>query len=373
MTATGLGRVAPASAIETNAREAILIDADTGTVLFEKGADVSMPPASMSKLMTVYMVFQKLKNGALSLGDKFTVSENAWRKGGAKSGSSTMFLLPGEQPRVEDLLRGIIVQSGNDACIVIAEGVAGSEDAFAELMTEAGRQIGLTNSTFRNATGWPHPGHRMTARDLSILARRTIIDFPEYYRFYAETEFTHNKVRQTNRNPLLYKNMGVDGLKTGHTEEAGYGLVASAKRNDQRLILVVGGLDSRKQRSVEPQRLLEWGFRTYRNYTMFAAGEEVDVAEVWLGDKGRVPLLIERGVKLTLPRSARPSLQATVIYDNPVPAPVVKGAVIGKLRITADGMEPLEIPLAAGDDVNRLGFFGRMNSAMRFLLFGESG
>jgi len=368
-----LTAMAPADAAETIAREAILMDADTGTILLDKDADKSMPPASMSKLMTVYLVFQRLKEGALALDDTFIVSENAWRKGGAKSGSSTMFLLPGEKPTVHDLLRGIIVQSGNDACIVVAESLAGSEEIFADAMTAKGREIGLTGSTFRNATGWPHPEHRMTARDLAVLARRTIIDFPEYYHIYSELEFTHNKVRQRNRNPLLYKGMGADGLKTGHTSEAGYGLVASAKRGDQRLILVVNGLKSRRERSTEPQRLLEWGFRTYRNYALFNAGEQVDVAEVWLGDKGQVPLLIERDVTLTLARNARASLKATVIYDNPLPAPVSKGQEMAKLRITADGMAPLEIPLVAGDDAHRLGFFGRMNSALRFLLLGESG
>ncbi len=265
----------PAAAIGTIATAAIMIDATTGAVLFEKAADVPMAPASMSKIMTVYSVFERLRNASLFLDDTFWVSENAWRKGGARSGGSTMFLLPGKQVRVEDLLRGIIVQSGNDACIVVAEALASSELTFAEQLTERGRELGLTASTFRNSTGWPDPEHIMTPRDLATLALRTINDFPEYYHYYAEQAFKYNGIRQLNRNPLLYSSIGVDGLKTGHTKESGYGLTASAVRADRRLILVVNGLPSRKARRTESNRLLDWGFREFGNYALFKAGDKV--------------------------------------------------------------------------------------------------
>lgn len=362
--------VRPAAAIETVAREAILMDMETSTVLFEKNAHEPMPPASMSKLMTLYMVFERLKEGSLSLDDKFPVSENAWKRGGAKSGSSTMFLLPNSQVRVEDLLHGIIVQSGNDACIVVAEALAGSEAAFAEQMTRKAKELGLENSRFVNATGWPDPDHRMTAHDLAILAKQTIENFPEYYEFYAETEFTYNDIRQMNRNPLLYKGMGVDGLKTGHTENAGYGLTASAERDGRRLILVVNGLESKQQRSDEPQRLLEWGFREFRNYALFTAGETVENVPVWLGQQPTVPAVIGDDVKLTLARKHRDEMKATVVYESPVPAPITQGQQLATVRLTAPGMETRELPLYAAQDIERLGFFGRITAALEFLIWG---
>ncbi len=360
-------------AIETIAREAILIDIDTGETLLEKDADTSMPPASMSKLMTLYILFQRLRDGSVKLGDTFPVSENAWRVGGAKSGSSTMFLEPGKSVKVEDLIRGIIVQSGNDACIVVAENLAGSEAAFAEEMTATAREIGMMDSTFRNATGWPHPEHRMTARDLATLAKRTIIDFPEYYHYYNETEFTYNGIKQYNRNPLLYKDIGADGLKTGHTEEAGYGLTASAKRGERRLVLVVNGLPSKKSRTAEPERLLQWGLREFDNYALFKAGETVDTASVWLGKSKTVPLVITRDVKITLPRKARKKLKVTLSFQGPVPAPVAKGSEIAKVIVSAPGREPMEIPLIAGEDVELLGLFGRLVAAFNSIVWGRSG
>jgi serine-type D-Ala-D-Ala carboxypeptidase (penicillin-binding protein 5/6) len=363
----------PADAIETIAREAIMVDVDTGETMLEKGADVSMPPASMSKLMTLYILFQRLRDGSIKLDDTFTVSENAWRKGGAKSGSSTMFLVPGKKVKIEDLIRGIIVQSGNDACIVVAENLAGSEAAFAEEMTLRAREIGMTNSTFKNATGWPHPEHRMTARDLAILAKRTIADFPEYYHYYQETEFTYNKIKQHNRNPLLYKDIGADGLKTGHTKEAGYGLTASAKRGDRRLILVINGLKSKKARTIEPERLLQWGLREFNNYALFKAGETVDTASVWLGTSKTVPLIIDRDVKITLPRKSRKSLKVSVKFIGPIPAPIAKGTKVATLSIVAPGRETMEIPLTAGGDVEQLGLFGRLGAAFNSIIWGHSG
>ncbi len=355
----------PAQAIETKAREAILMDATTGAVLMEKAADVSMPPASMSKIMTVYMVFLRLKEGRLSLDDTLTVSEKAWRMGGSK-----MFVEVGEEVRVEDLLRGVVVQSGNDACIVLAEGLAGSEEAFAEEMTELARNIGMTGSSFTNATGWPDPGHRMTARDLATLARRTIQEFPDYYHYYSEREFVWSDIRQGNRNPLLYKTVGADGLKTGHTEEAGYGLTASAIQGDRRLILVVNGMESVRARSEESERLLRWAFREYDNYALFAANDTVDEAPVWLGEASTVPLVANQELVLTLTRSARKGMKVSVNYTSPIPAPIREGQELAQLVVTPSEGDPLSYPLYAGASVEQKGPFGRLVAAVEFLIFG---
>ncbi|MCB2102276.1 MAG: D-alanyl-D-alanine carboxypeptidase [Rhodobacterales bacterium] len=369
----GLSAALPAwAAVETPAREALLIDTRTGAVLLEKNAHDRMPPASMSKLMTVYMVMDELKEGRLSLDDTLPVSENAWEKGGFKSGSSTMALEPNTRVRVEDLLRGIIVQSGNDACIVAAEALSGSETAFAQAMTIRARELGLTDSTFRNATGWPDPEHRMTAWDLAALARRTIADHADYYHYYAEKTFTYNGIKQQNRNPLLYKDMGADGLKTGHTQESGYGLVGTVERDGRRLILVVNGLDSKKERASESERLLEWGFREFQNYDLFKAGETVTDAEVWLGDQATVPLVIEKDLTLTLKRRARRTMNVVVRYDQPIPAPFVKGDRLATLVISGKDMEPVEVPLVAGADVAQLGFVGRIGAALKYIVWGAS-
>lgn len=363
----------PAAAIEVVARQAILMDMTTGAVLFEKNADDPAPPASMSKLMTAYMVFERLRDGRLSLDDTFLVSETAWRKGGAKSGSSTMFLDPGKRVRVEDLLRGIIVQSGNDACIVIAEALAGSEQAFAEEMTRRGRQLGLRNSVFKNSTGWPDPGHEMSVRDLAILAKRTIEDFPEFYHYYSERNFTYNGIRQINRNPLLYKDMGADGLKTGHTKKSGYGLTGTVKRGDRRLILVVNGLPSKKARSREPKRLLEWGFREFKNYTLFTAGDVVAEADVWLGKDATVPLVIDKDLMITLARKSRPKMKVKAVFEGPIPAPVAMGTEIARLIVTVPGEEAVQVPLVAGAEVERLGLLGRLGAALKYILWGGAG
>jgi len=356
---------AAAATIETQAREAFLVDFDTGAVLLDKNADQLMPPSSMSKLMTAYMVFERLKDDRLSLDDELTVSEKAWRMGGSK-----MFVEVGKQVSVEDLLRGVIVQSGNDACIVLAEGLAGSEEAFADQMTARARELGMTQSTFRNSTGWPDPDHLTTARELAILAKRIILDHPEYYHYYAEKEFTWHDIRQGNRNPLLYRNIGADGLKTGHTEDAGYGLTASALQNERRLILVVNGLPSMQARADESDRLLSWGFREFDNYALFAAGDTVDEAPVWLGAEETVPLVIANDLKVTLPRSDRNGMQVAVVYDSPIPAPVPAGQEIAKLRVTWPGGVPVEVPLQAGSDVEQLGAFGRIAASVKFLLLG---
>jgi D-alanyl-D-alanine carboxypeptidase (penicillin-binding protein 5/6) len=368
--AASLTQAAAAIEIETDAREAILIDSATNAVLLSKNADVPMPPASMSKLMTAYLLFESLKEGRVSLDDKFRVSENAWQKGGAKSGSSTMFLPPNSEARVEDLIRGIIVQSGNDACIVVAENLAGSEEAFARRMTEKARALGMRNSNFANATGWPDPDQRMSAYDLAILAGSVLRDFPEYFHYYDEREFTYNGIRQSNRNPLLYNYPGADGFKTGHTEEAGYGLTATAERDGRRLILVINGLESNKARATESAKLLDWGFREFDNYALFKAGDTVEVAPVWLGVTPTVEMKITRDVFITMSRKARRNMKVTVKYASPIPAPIQAGQQIGTVSITAPDFDTIVVPLTAAADNNQLGMFGRLGAALEFILWG---
>ncbi|MDX1482969.1 MAG: D-alanyl-D-alanine carboxypeptidase family protein [Alphaproteobacteria bacterium] len=359
------GAIPTAAAIETTAKQAIMIDAETGAVLLEKNADQPVPPSSMSKMMTVYLVFERLKEKSLSMSDTFLVSRKAWKRGGSK-----MFVEVGKKVSVADLLRGVIVQSGNDAAIVLAEGLAGDEKSFAAQLNDKGREMGLTNSTFKNASGWPEEGHLMSVRDIATVSLRTIRDFPEYYKIYAEKTFTFNGIRQGNRNPLLYRNVGADGLKTGHTEAAGYGLAASAERNGRRLILVVNGLPSMRARSVESHRLMAWGFREFRNFTLYREGDTVDTADVWLGSAASVPLTVDRDVTLTLPRRARRTAKVVVSYTGPIPAPIRKGTVIAHLNITAPDIKPIRIPLKAGTDVDRLGLGGRLSAALRYLLWG---
>ncbi len=354
--------------VETSARHAIMIDMTTDSIVLEKEADTPMPPASMSKLMTVFMVFDRLKSGKLSLNDKFLVSRKAWRKGGSK-----MFVMVNTRVSVEDLLRGIIVQSGNDACIVIAEGIAGSEDAFAEMMTRRAREIGLTNSSFKNATGWPAEGHYMSARDIATLSMKLIRDFPEYYPIFAETSYTYGGIKQGNRNPLLYKDFGADGLKTGHTEASGYGLASSVERKGRRLVLVVNGLPSMRARSSESARLMDWGFRETASYALFRKGEEVDTADVWLGQSPKVKMLAGQDVVLTMPRTARRDMKVRAVYRNPVQAPIVAGAPVGRVVISSPGRKDLEIPLLAASSVERLGPSGRIGAAIQHLIWGKSG
>ena len=356
---------APVQAIETSAKQAILIDNTTGAVLFEKDADMLMEPSSMSEIMTIYMIFERLADGSLKLDDTLPVSEKAWRKGGSK-----MFVKVGDRVSVEDLLRGIIIQSGNDATIVIAEGLAGDEKSFAAEMTDWARELGMVSSTFTNASGWPDEDHRVTARDMALLAKLTIENFPQYYGFYSELEFTYNGIRQGNRNPLLYKNMGADGLKTGHTVNAGYGLTASAIRDGRRLILVINGLESTRKRAAEAARLINYGFREFGNYALFTTGEVVETADVWLGDKARVPLIVNSDLTVTLPRASRKDLKVAVVLNAAVPAPIQAGSEIAKLVISAPDIDPIELPLTAGESVQRLGMFGRIGAAISYLLFG---
>ena len=358
---------AAADPIETAAREAFIFDMNTGAVLLEKNADQLMSPASMSKLMTITMVFERLKDGTLNMEDTLPVSEKAWKKGGSK-----MFVEVDTRVSIGDLLRGIIVQSGNDACIVVAEGLGGSEEGFAEAMTSRARELGLEKSTFRNATGWPDPNHKMTARELALLAKHIIQDFPEYYTIFAEKDFTFSDIKQGNRNPLLYKDNGADGLKTGHTEESGYGLVGSSERDGRRIILVVNGLENAKERSRESERLMEWAFREFNNYALFKSGDIVDNARVWLGDKDVVPLTVESDLTVTLSRQARKSMTVKVVYNEPIPAPIIKGTPVAQLVVSGPEIETIAVPLVAMEDISRPGTFKRLTSAVEYLVFGPS-
>lgn len=354
--------------IETSAREAVMIDVTTGAVLLAKNADQRTPPSSMSKLMTVYMVFDKLKRGDLQMSDELPVSPKAWRMQGSK-----MFVMVNSQVKVEDLLRGVIIQSGNDATVVLAEGLAGTEEAFAEQMTRKAKELGMMGSQFKNASGWPEDGHYMTVRDIATLVQHIIKDFPEYYPIYREKEFTYNKIKQGNRNPLLYDQTGADGLKTGHTEAAGYGLAASVERNGRRLILVVNGLGSMQNRADETRRLMEWGFREFENYKPFRAGETVAEADVWLGSQKTVPLIVDQDVVATLPRRVRDNAKITLKYNGPLAAPIARGATVGKITIESPDSETIEVPVKAAASVERLGFMGRMSAALSYLLWGTAG
>lgn len=363
---------APAAAIETRAREAILIDASTGTVLFEHNADQRMPTASMSKVMTMYLVFEALESGQLALDDTLPVSEYAWRMGGSR-----MFVEVGDTVRVEDLVRGVIVQSGNDASVVLAEGLAGTEPAFAERMTARAAALGMTGSRFANATGWPDPDHYSTARDLALLAQALIDQFPQYYHYYSELSFaygvdqaTGEPIDQYNRNPLLRRDIGADGLKTGHTQEAGYGLTASAVQDGRRLILVVNGLDSETARAEEAERLLEWGFREFEKVDLFGADEVVQMAETWMGTPSQVPLVVGRDLHLSLRRGAAHQLDMVARVAEPVPAPIEAGRPIATLIVSVDGEVVQEVPLVAAQAVARQGFLGRVASAAGHLVFG---
>jgi D-alanyl-D-alanine carboxypeptidase (penicillin-binding protein 5/6) len=327
----------------------------------------------MSKVMTAYLVFSYLKEGRAKLEDELPVSENAWRTQGSK-----MFVPLGSRIKIEDLLQGMIVQSGNDACIVLAEGLAGSTGAFVEQMNQKAKEIGLKDSHFANVDGLPDPDHYMTARDLATLALRTIQDFPEYYHYYSEKEFRFHTVaanykevdiNQGNRNPLLYKDLGADGLKTGHTDEAGYSLLGSAKRGDRRVIVVLSGLPSMKARAQESERLIDWAFREFNNYQLFAKGDKVEDAEVWLGSEAKVPLTVDNNLIVTIPRKARRDMKVSVSYDKPVPAPVKKGQPVGKVVVTVPDMPAAEATLVAGADVGRMGALGRVAMAAAHLIW----
>ena len=355
-----------AAAFETTGKQIILYDMSTDTVLLEKNADMPMAPSSMSKIMTIYKVFEKLKDGDLSLNDKFKVSEKAWRKGGSK-----MFVKLNSRVKVEDLIRGVIVQSGNDATIVIAEGLSGTEGFFADELNKTAKDLGMLNSNFTNASGWPDSNHQTTARDLTKLAIATIQDFPEFYHYYEEKTFRFNNIRQNNRNPALYNDLGADGLKTGYTKAGGYGVTVSAVRGDRRLVLVINGLKSKKSRTNETERVLDWGFRNFRNYKLFDAGETVADGAVWMGNEVKIPLITEQKIVMTLSRKQRRNMKVKVLLNTPIPAPISKGVRLGSLKIDIPGREPLIHPIVSAGSVAKLSFLSKLKVTVKYLLWGE--
>ena len=362
------------SDVPTVAEYVFVTDFSSGRVLMEKQHDLSMKPASMAKIMTTYIVFDRIAEGSLALSDQFVVSEKAWKMGGSRS-----FLQAGRSYSLDELLHGVIIQSGNDAAVVIAEGISGSEENFVAEMNMTAKKLGMTKTRFTNATGWPHPDLTTTAEDLGILATAMIRNFPaetypDLYPIYEKKTYTLNKIKQGNRNPLLYgksaANNGVDGLKTGYTSESGYGLVASAERDGQRVIMVLNGMKSKKERSSESRRLMDFIFREYRNYNFFTAGEVIDQAEVWLGEARHVSLVLEDGFSKVLSRSERAKTELSVNWSGPVPAPITKGQKIGELVIKTEGKTTDTVPLLAAEDVRQLGMLDRIGEALKYLIFG---
>jgi len=364
---TLLGLTVQAIAIEVQAPQAYMVDLQTGTILLEKNPDQQMAPSSMSKIMTAHIVFERLKSGDIKLNDVLQVSEAAWRMGGSK-----MFVQVNSKVSIEDLLYGVIVQSGNDACVVLAEGLGGSESAFAEEMTRKAHEMGAKNSSFVNASGWPAEGHFSTAKDLALMAERTIRDFPkEYEKYYAVKEFSYNNIKQGNRNTLLYKNMGADGVKTGHSDAGGYGSVVSAKQGDRRLILVINGLPTMKTRDQEATTLMNWGFNYFKNYKIFGKGDVVDVADVWGGAEKTVQLVSGKDIVFTIPRTLRKDLNVKVTYNAPIAAPLKAGDEVGTIEITVPEKGVQKVPLLIGKDIKQAGFFQRINNSIHYLLYGK--
>ena len=351
--------------IGTLARQAFMVDPQSSTVLLFKEADKPMHPSSMAKMMTIYILFEEIAAGRVKLDTRFRVSERARNMGGSR-----MFVELGSEVAVEDLIKGMIVLSGNDACVVVAEGLSGNEDSFAERMTKRGRELGMSDTVFKNASGWPADGQWTTARDLAVLAWRTIEDFPKFYRYYAETNWTYNNIKQDNRNRLLKITPGTDGLKTGHTEEGGFGQATSAVRDGRRLILVVNGLGSMAERAQETSRVMEWGFRESTNTTVFRAGDTVVEAPVWLGAQDKVALVVARPVQITAPAGQAVTPRVVARFDGPLAAPIVKGTKVGIAAVTLPDGRVIEYPLEAGADVPRMGVVGRVTTMIQHYLFG---
>jgi serine-type D-Ala-D-Ala carboxypeptidase (penicillin-binding protein 5/6) len=344
------------SAFTTRAPRAILMDAETGAILFQQNADQLAPPASMSKLMTLAVLFRAIKSGRIKTTDEFTMSVNAWRNGGAPSGTSAMMVPVNMKVTINELIQGIAVQSGNDASMCVAEGMAGSEAAFARMMNEEARRIGLTKSTFANSTGLGDPNHMMTARELAMLARYTITEYPEFYPVFAQKDFLYRKHRFINRNPLLFANIGADGLKTGHIAASGYGLVGSAVQDGKRLIVVVNGLEKAEQRKDEAVRLLDWGFKSFSPVRVFDEGEIIGTARVWGGKTWYVPLAAKGPVMITLPKyPANQKLSAEIVYKAPLKPPVKKGDQVATLKVSSSSSASTELPLYAAEDVQKGG------------------
>lgn len=353
------------AAYETQSRAAILYDVETDTILFEKNADEALPPASMSKLMTLYMLFEALRDGRVTLDTTFSVSTKARLMGG-----STMFLDETDRPRVEDLIKGIVVQSGNDACVVVAEGLAGTEDAFARQMNQRAPDIGLTNSTFANSSGWPNPNHRMSVRDLATLASHIITEFPEYYGYFALEEFDfdgRSPSNRFNRNPVLGLGLGADGLKTGHTEEAGYGLVGSAKQGERRIVFVFTGLNSTAERRQEAEAMINWGFRQFLSRQLATAGTTIADIPVWMGDFQQISAVAKNDIDLLVPAVGQDTLETRVEYQTPLEAPIAEGDVVAELVVTARDMPEKRLPLVSDRNVARGGFLPRIRASSSVL------
>ena len=361
--------ISKAAEIDSSAEFAFVTDFGSGKVLMEKQPDALMKPASMAKIMTVYIAFERIADGSLSLDDTFLISEKAWRKGGSKT-----FVEVGKEVSVRDLLYGVVVQSGNDAAIAIAEGISGTEEGFAEEMNYVARTLGMENTVFRNSTGWPHLEQHTTARDLNILATALIREFPadkypELYPMFAEKDFTYNGIKQGNRNPLVYGTQGADGLKTGHTAESGYGLVGSAHRDGQRVVMVLNGMKSMKQRSSESRRLIDLMFREFKLYRFYDKDQPVDRANVWLGTKNKIDLVLEEPLHLVMARSDRRKMKVSVNWNDPVPAPITAGQAIGTLVLELPSGKTT-YPLLAAENVDGLGMFDRVGEALKYLIFG---
>lgn len=357
--------VGAARPFNSEAREAILIDLTTGTILYDKNADKLVPPSSMSKIMTVYMVLNEIKMGRLTLEDTFQVSKKAWKMRGSR-----MFISVNSDVKVSDLLRGVIVQSGNDAAVALAEGIAGSENTFVEMMNEKAPEIGARTAHFTNATGWPDPEHQMTLRDIAVIATRTMMDFPEHYALYKEQSFTYNNITQPNRNPLLFMDIGCDGLKTGHTDLGGYGLVASTIQKNRRLLVVVNGCQNKKEQAAASKRLIQYGYRAFVSAVLYSAGQTVEEADVWMGTKNKIPLVCQSDIAITIPRSLMKEVSAEIVYRTPLQAPIHVGDPLAKIVIKIPGKPDKEYPLIAGDDSQKMGFFSRVGSAFNYLVFG---
>ena len=354
------------SALNSIATHAIIYDYETNEILYEKNAYEKTPPASTTKILTSYIVFDQIKKGNLKLNDKFRVSEKAYKKGG-----SSMFLETNTMVTVEDLLYGIIVQSGNDASIVVAENISGSERAFTDLMNEYATKIGMKNSNFVNSSGWPHPHHYSTMYDLAVLSKAIIRDFPDMYKIYSEKEFTYNNITQPNRNSLLELYEGTDGLKTGYVKDSGYGIVVSTLKKNRRIIIAVNGLESRKSRVIESERLLNWAFRNTKLETLFKKGEVVKKTDVWLGAKNQIDLIVGQDILTTLKSEQKDSIDAKIIYDKPIKAPILKNQEIGKIIIEIKDKDTLEFPLYAKDSIKKINPLFRIFSAIRYLIFGN--
>jgi serine-type D-Ala-D-Ala carboxypeptidase (penicillin-binding protein 5/6) len=337
--------------LETSVPNAILIDARTGNVFYQKNPDELIFPASMTKLMTAILVFDALKEGKLTMDQEFLISENAWRRGGAPGGGSTMYAVLNSRVKLSDLLQGMIVQSANDACIAIAEGMAGSEEAFADMMTRRARELGLTKATFRNSTGLPDPQHLVTVHELSMLAQYIIKTYPEYYKYYGQREFTWNKITQKNRNPLLIDYPGADGMKTGYTKDAGYGLVGSAIRDGRRLVLVVAGARSLDERRAEAQKILDWGFKQFRPIEIYGANDRVGRARVWGGEAHWVDLVTPKAIRLMLSPAEQQKVTVDLHYIGPLLAPVKAGAEAGSIQFNLEGRTVAEFPIETSNQI----------------------